>query len=86
VSYGESIDRVVATIRDVGASLEADPDWRPFLLGPLETAGVESLANGFALLRVRFKTLPLNQGKVANETRQRLLTAFVARGIRPYAS
>jgi small-conductance mechanosensitive channel len=85
VAYGESIDRVVATIRDVGASLEADPDWRPFLLGPLETAGVDSLANGFALLRVRFKTLPLNQGKVANETRQRLLTAFVARGIRPYA-
>ena len=85
VAYSENIDRVIGIVRDVGKSLEADPDWRPFLLGPLEAAGVDSLANGVALLKVRFKTLPLNQGKVANEARQRLLAALVARGIRPYA-
>jgi moderate conductance mechanosensitive channel len=85
VGYGESIDRVIDIIREVGKALDGDPDWRPFLLGPLEVAGVDSLANGFALLKVRFKTLPLNQGKVANEARQRLLAALVARGIRPYA-
>jgi small conductance mechanosensitive channel len=85
VAYSESIDRVIATIREVGRSLERDPAWQPLLLGPLEVAGVESLANGVALLRIRFKTLPLNQGKIANEARQRLLTALVARGIRPYA-
>jgi len=85
VAYSENIDRVTAIVREVGRSLENDPEWRPFLLGPLEAAGVDSLANGLALLRVRFKTLPLNQGKVANEARQRLLAALVARGIRPYA-
>ena len=85
VAYGENIDRVMATIREIGTSLEGDPEWRPLLLGPLEAAGVDSLANGAALVRVRFKTLPLNQGRVANEARRRLLTAFVARGIRPYA-
>jgi small conductance mechanosensitive channel len=85
VAYSENIDRVIAIVREVGKSLEGDPDWRPFLLGPLEAAGVDSLANGVALLRVRFKTMPLNQGKVANEARQRLLAALVARGIRPYA-
>jgi small conductance mechanosensitive channel len=85
VAYSENIDRVIAIVREVGQSLEADPDWRPFLLGPLEAAGVDSLASGFALLKVRFKTLPLNQGKVANEARHRLLAALVARGIRPYA-
>ena len=85
VAYSENIDRVTAIVREVGRSLESDPEWRPFLLGPLEAAGVDSLANGLALLRVRFKTLPLNQGKVANEARQRLLAALVARGIRPYA-
>ena len=85
VAYSENIDRVTAIVREVGKSLESDPEWRPFLLGPLEAAGVDSLANGLALLRVRFKTLPLNQGKVANEARQRLLAALVARGIRPYA-
>src|SRR5262245_64850690 len=85
VAYSENIDRVITIVREVGKALEGDPDWRPFLLGPLEAAGVDSLAGGFALLRVRFKTLPLNQGKVANEARQRLLAALVARGIRPYA-
>ena len=43
------------------------------------------LADGAATLRVRFKTQPLNQGKVANELRRRLLGAFTARGIKPYA-
>jgi len=85
VAYGENIDRVITTIREVGRTLEADPAWQPLLLGSLEAAGVDSLANGFALLKVRFKTLPLNQGKVANEARQRLLAALVAQGIRPYA-
>jgi moderate conductance mechanosensitive channel len=85
VAYSESIDRVVGIIREVGKSLETDPDWRPFLLGPLEAGGVDSLAGGVALVRVRFKTLPLNQGRVANEARRRLLAALVAGGIRPYA-
>src|SRR4029077_7074626 len=84
VADSENIDRVIAAIREVGRPLEGDPAWHPLLLGPLEVAGVDSLANGVALLRVRFKTLPLNQGKIANEARQRLLTSLVARGIRPY--
>ena len=33
-----------------------------------------------ATVRARFKVLPLNQGKVANELRRRLVAAFVARG------
>jgi hypothetical protein len=36
-------------------------------------------------VRVRFKVLPLHQGKVANELRKRLIGALVGRGIRPYA-
>ena len=52
---------------------------------PLEILGVESLADGAATIRVKFKTLPLNQGKVANELRRRLVGAFVGRGIKPYA-
>ena len=46
---------------------------------------MESLADGFATITVKFKTLPLNQGKVANELRRRLLAAFVRAGIKPYA-
>jgi len=70
----------------VGAAMEHDPAWGAVLLGPLEVVGVESLADGFATVRVKFKTMPLNQEKVANELRRRLMTTFVGRGIRPYAT
>jgi moderate conductance mechanosensitive channel len=86
VAYSENIDRVIGTIREVGASMEREPVWGAVVLAPLEIVGVESLADGFATVRVKVKTLPLNQGKVANELRRRLLTTFVARGIRPYAT
>ena len=85
IAYNENVDRVMGTIREVGAAMQLDPAWKPLLLAPVEVLGVESLADGFATLRVRFKTVPLNQGNVANELRRRLMITFVGRGIRPYA-
>ena len=61
----------------------ARPAWGAFVLAPLEIVGIESLADGAATVRVKFKTQPLNQGKVANELRRRLMGAFVGRGIKP---
>src|SRR2546421_9295386 len=66
VAYNENIDRVMGTIREVGVSMERDPVWQPIVLAPLEIAGITSLADGAATVQVKFKTLPLNQGKVAN--------------------
>lgn len=86
VAYTENIDRVMGTIREVGASMERDASWGPVVLAPLDIVGIESLADGAATVRVKFKTLPLNQGRVANELRRRLMGAFVGRGIKPYAS
>jgi moderate conductance mechanosensitive channel len=85
VAYSENIDRVIGTMREVGASIERDPAWERLVLAPLEVTGVESLADGAATIRARFKTMPLNQGKVGNELRRRLMGAFVGRGIKPYA-
>ena len=85
VAYSENIDRVFGTIRQVGESMERDPTWGSLVLAPIEVVGVESLADGFATIRVKFKTPPLDQGKVGNELRKRLVTTFVGRGIRPYA-
>jgi len=85
VAYSEHLERVLATINEIGSALENDPDWKPLLLAPIDVPGVESIADGFSVIRVRFKTQPLNQNRVANELRRRLVTTFVARGIRPYA-
>jgi moderate conductance mechanosensitive channel len=85
VAYDENVDRVIGNAREVGATMFADPAWSGVIQAPLEVLGIESLADGAATLRVRFKTIPLNQGRVANELRRRLMTTFVGRGIKPYA-
>jgi small conductance mechanosensitive channel len=85
VAYTENLDRVMGTIREVGASMERDPSWGSLVQGPLDILGVVSLDGGAATIQVKFKTLPLNQGKVANELRRRLMATFVGRGIKPYA-
>jgi small conductance mechanosensitive channel len=85
VAYNEHIDRVVGTIREVGAGMMQDPAWGPLVLAAIDVLGVESLADGLATIRVRFKTAPLNRRQVANELRRRLMGAFVGRGIHPYA-
>jgi small conductance mechanosensitive channel len=76
----------MGTIQEVGTSMEKDAVWGPLVLAPLDIVGVESLADGAATIRVKFKTQPLNQGRIANELRRRLMGAFVGRGIRPFSN
>jgi moderate conductance mechanosensitive channel len=84
IAYSENIDRVMGTIREVGAAMERDAAWGTLVLAPLDIVGIESLADGAATVRMKFKTLPLNQGRVANELRRRLMGTFVGRSIKPY--
>jgi small conductance mechanosensitive channel len=85
VLYSENLDRVFGTIREVGASMQEDPSWAGVLVAPIEIPGVIAIADGQATISTKFKTLPLNQGRVANELRRRLLRALAGRGIKPYA-
>ena len=86
VAYGEDMERVMNAIREVGAAMQRDERWGPLLLAPIEVPGIESLADGAATIRVKCQTQPFNQGAVANELRRRLMTTFVASGIKPYAT
>ena len=85
IAYNENMDRVMGTMREVGASMERDPVWGGLVTAPLDIAGIQSLADGAATIRVTFRAQPLAQGKVAAELRRRLLSAFVGRGIKPFA-
>jgi small conductance mechanosensitive channel len=85
VAYGENVDRVVGTIREVADALQQDAVYGPLILAPVDVVAVESLAGGLATIRARLKTLPLNQKRIEAELRRRLMTTFVGRGIRPYA-
>lgn len=86
VLYSENLERVIGSIREVGASMQDDARWAPLVLAPIEVVGVTSIADGHATIQCKFKTQPLNQGRVANELRRRLLGMLAGRGIRPYAT
>jgi len=85
MAYRENVDRVLGTLREIGAAMEHDSVWGPLVLGPLDVVGIHALGDTTATIKVKFRTLPLNQGKVATELRRRVVTTFVSRGIRPYA-
>ncbi len=84
VAYTENLDRVAGSLREVGESMQRDAAWGAMVAAPLEVAGVVSIDGGAATVRVKFKTLPLDQGKVANELRRRIVGLLVGRGIKPY--
>lgn len=85
IAHGENLDRVFGTIREVGHAMQVDPALAPLILAPIEIIGVEALTETLATIKCKFKTLPLNNAKVANELRRRLLGALHGRGIKPYA-
>jgi moderate conductance mechanosensitive channel len=81
VGRGENLDRVIATLTDIGESMRADPRISGDLLSPLEVLGVEAISTAQVTVRIRFKTAPLKQWDVARELRRRIVTEFAARGI-----
>jgi small conductance mechanosensitive channel len=81
VSYRENPDRVIDVLRKVGAGMQADPQFTPSILEPLQVFGIESFTDAAMIIKVRFKTLPLRQWDVAREMRRQVKKAFDAEGI-----
>src|SRR5438094_1470838 len=54
IAYSENMDRVFGTLRQVGESMERDATWGSLVLAPVDVVGVESLADGFATVRITF--------------------------------
>jgi moderate conductance mechanosensitive channel len=81
VSYHEDPDRIMALLREIGATLQADPACGPFVLGPLEIQGVDGFADWWMVIKMRIKTMPLKQWEVGRELRKRIKKTFDAQGI-----
>jgi small conductance mechanosensitive channel len=84
VPFTENMDRVMEAIQETGAAMKQDPRWAALVFGDIESPGIETMDASAATVRARYRTQPLNQGKVANELRRRLLVALGDKGIRPY--
>lgn len=85
VAYKENVDRVMQTLKEVGAELEKDPAYGEKILAPLEVVGVDAFGDSAVILKMRIKTVPREQWSVGRELRRRIKNTFDARGIEiPY--
>lgn len=81
VSYREDIDRVIEVIKDVAREQREDPTFAPLILDELEMVGVERLEESSAIVRCRFKTMPIQQWNVRREFHRLIFKRFAAEGI-----
>ena len=81
IAYRENVDEVMALIQDLGAALQADPEFGPKILEPLEMLGVDSFADSSVVIKFRIKTIPINQWAIGREMNRRIKNAFDERGI-----
>jgi small conductance mechanosensitive channel len=76
VAYSSDIDRAIDLIREVGANMIEDSEWREQILETPEVLGVDDFASHGLIVRVWMKTQPSKQGAVAREFRRRLKMAL----------
>ena len=81
VAYREDTDRVIEVLKEVARGLKEDAAFGYFMLEPLEVVGVDRLENSAVIIRVRLKTLPIQQWSVGREFNRRVKKAFDAEGI-----
>jgi moderate conductance mechanosensitive channel len=81
IPYEENVDTVLDVLRSIATELRTDPVHGPNILEPLEVLGVEAFGESSVLVRVRIKTVPIQQWGVGREFRRRIKMAFEARGI-----
>lgn len=81
VAYNEDVDRVMAVLRDLGAELQADPEFGPQVTEPLDVMGLERFDASAVVVRARFKTVPLQQWAVTREFNRRIKRRFDELGI-----
>ena len=81
IAYREDVDQVVEVLREIGEGMQADEEFGPLILEPLEVLGLDSFGASSVNIRVRLKTLPIEQWQVKREYQRRMKRAFDERGI-----
>ena len=81
IAYREDVDQVVEVLREIGEEMQADEDFGPFILEPLEVLGLDSFGASSVNIRIRLKTLPIKRWTVRREYQRRMKRVFDERGI-----
>lgn len=81
VAYREDTDAVTAVLGELGTELQADAEYGPLILEPLEIVGVDRFDASSVVIKARFKTLPIKQWSVMREFNRRMKKRFDELGI-----
>lgn len=81
VAYKVDTDRVAEIMREVGKDLQQDEQFGKKMLEPIEILGVDAFGESAVEIKVRIKTLPIEQWGVGREYRRRLKKAFDRKNI-----
>jgi len=85
ISYREDIEEVTAIIKEIDEQMRNDPQFKDFILEPIDVLGLDKFADSAIIIRARVKTKPIRQWKVAREFNRRLKKEFDERKIEmPY--
>ena len=81
VAYREDVDEVMAILREIGESMQNDPEYTADILESLEIFGVDKFADSAVIIKARITTRPLKQWRVGREFNRRMKRVFDERGI-----
>ncbi len=81
VAYREDVDEVMAVLKEIGESLEKDPEFKDDILEPLEILGVDKFDDSAVVIKARITTQPIKQWRVAREFNRRMKKVFDERNI-----
>jgi len=76
VAYKEDVDQVMNIMKEVGANMQQDDDFKDKILEPIEVVGLDQFGDSALVIKARLKTQPIQQWAVGREYRRRLKIAF----------
>lgn len=82
VDYATDVKQAMALMQEAFHSMQADPLWKPQLIGEPDILGIEQFQSDGILLKIRTQTQPGQQYDVTREFRFRLNHLFQQAGIR----
>ena len=86
LAYGEDTDKATEVLKEIAEHMQAEDDYKEFMLEPMEVIGVDSFEEHTVRLKVRLKTAPQKQWFVGREFRRRINKALRERGIEMWSA
>lgn len=81
VAYREDVDEVIEVVKKLDEEIRNDPEYKDFILEPIEILGLDKFGDSAIVIKARNKTKPIKQWMVGREFNRRMKKKFDELGI-----